>query len=276
MFEEKIIRGPSGKKKGPKFAALLSVIWASGTREPSKKFCVSGSCTWLSKNVLVFAAASLTDVLRDLSEIYHEESGIEININFGASQMLAQQLRNGAPGDLFLPAGESPASYLIQEGVSHGKPTILLTNKLVFVARKGEPTISSLKELYESRSYRVAIASPKLAPAGYYAQEALIHMGIWESIQDKIMIGMDVRAALTYVEMGNADLGIVYKTDALSSSGLTILDLLPVESYSPIVYPAVIIESSPKKELVQNFIEFLESERAYSKFKAHGFELKTR
>ncbi len=229
-----------------------------------------------SKNVLVFAAASLTDVLRDLSEIYHEESGIEININFGASQMLAQQLRNGAPGDLFLPAGESPASYLIQEGVSHGKPTILLTNKLVFVARKGEPTISSLKELYESRSYRVAIASPKLAPAGYYAQEALIHMGIWESIQDKIMIGMDVRAALTYVEMGNADLGIVYKTDALSSSGLTILDLLPVESYSPIVYPAVIIESSPKKELVQNFIEFLESERAYSKFKAHGFELKTR
>lgn len=229
-----------------------------------------------SKNVLVFAAASLTDVLRDLSDIYREESGIEININFGASQMLAQQLRNGAPGDLFLPAGESPASYLIQEGVSHGKPTILLTNKLVFVARKGEPTIKSLKELYESHSYRVAIASPELAPAGYYAQQALTHMGIWESIQDKIMIGMDVRAALTYVEMGNADLGIVYKTDALSSSELMILDLIPVETYSRIVYPAVIIESSSKKELVQDFIEFLESDRSHSKFKAHGFEFKTR
>ncbi len=229
-----------------------------------------------SKSILVFAAASLTDVLRELSDVYEEESGIEININFGASQMLAQQLRNGAPGDLFLPAGASPASYLERVGISRDKPIILLTNKLVFVAKKGEPTIKSLKELYGTHSYRIAIASPELAPAGHYAQESLVQLGIWRSIQGKIMIGMDVRATLTYVEMGNADLGVVYKTDALSNNKLMILDLIPMESYSQIVYPAVIIKSSLKKEMAQDFLKFLQDDQSYATFKDHGFEFKAR
>lgn len=203
---------------------------------------------------------------------FERETGIPVHLNFNGSVTLSQQLVKGAPGDVFIAAGAGPFNRLLREGfVSPGDRSILLTNQLVLIV----PISADLKfpTIYETlvASNRVAIADPKLAPAGQYASEALKHLNLWDALAHKVLYAPDVRAALAYVETGSAETGLVYRTDALVSSKVTIVEVIPTSSHSPIVYPIAILARSDKKYAAATFISFLQQELNSNQFEALGF-----
>ncbi|MCH8061255.1 MAG: molybdate ABC transporter substrate-binding protein [Chloroflexi bacterium] len=223
------------------------------------------------RQLLVFAAASLTDSLTELAEEYERTHGTEVSFSFGASQSLAQQIASGAPADLFLAAGMFPVDSLRERNHIEGDVEALLSNKLVVVTAPDVPPISSLGNLADESIERIAVADPEIAPAGSYARESLRSLGLWEGIRSKLIFGADVRATLAYVEAGNVDVALVYSTDAQIADSLTVLDIVPLDSYTPIIYPAAIPLLSDKKEAAREFLAFLKGEKAMKVFARHGF-----
>lgn len=230
------------------------------------------ACSTTNNELLVFAAASLREALVPMAVEFERETGVPVHINFNGSVTLSQQLLKGAPGDIFIAAGAGPFDLLEREGfVSPGDRSILLTNQLVLIV----PISTNLKfpTIYEIlvTSNRVAIADPKLAPAGQYSSEALKHLNLWDDLTSKILLAPDVRAALAYVETGSAETGLVYRTDALVSSKVTIVEVIPTSSHSPIVYPIATLARSDKKYAAARFISFLQQELNSNQFEDLGF-----
>jgi molybdate transport system substrate-binding protein len=118
---------------------------------------------------------------------------------------------------------------------------------------------------------RIAIGHPNIVPAGTYAKEALTYFGLWETLQPKFVFGTDVRATLAYVTAGNVDVAIVYKTDTTLTRRIRVLYQLPPEAYTPIIYPAVVMKDSPRKQLARRFITYLQSADKCEIFEKYGF-----
>ena len=226
------------------------------------------------EEILVFVAASLTDVMDRLGEEFSANEGVNVNFNLGGSTTLAQQIIRGAPADAFISAGAHPMDKLVARGlVSPDTGVELLTNRLVLVGlpnAAGELGITSLEGLANA-DVRVAIADPDLAPAGSYAREALENLGLWRRLEPRIVPSSDVRVALGYVKTGNVDAGIVYLTDARNDRDLRILGVVPSESHSPIVYPAAVIADSRHEASARKFLLFLQSQEAQETFAEFGF-----
>ena len=224
------------------------------------------------RDLLVFAATSLRDPLTEVSRKYEEDSGVNVDLSFGASQSLAQQIATGAPAHIFISAGTAPVEFLEDRNIiSNDGALRLLGNELVVVMLEEGREISSLGSLTSDSVDRLALADPSLAPAGAYAREALQSEGIWDGLQSKFLFGKDVRAAMTYVEVGNADAGIVYRTDARSSDSLDVVHTIEPTLHSAIVYPAVAINYSSKREDVADYLDFLASEEVMNVFHKFGF-----
>ena len=221
--------------------------------------------------LLVFAAVSLTDSLTEIGRAFEQRSDGDVAFSFGGSQELAQQIARGAPADIFISAGQFPVSFLAAKGAIDSDPTNLLSNKLVLVAGSDEIELNSVEGLTTEVVHRIAVADPDLAPAGRYASESLKHLGLWDDIQGKLVFGANVRVTLAYVQSGNADVGLVYETDAMTARELVVLDIVPAYSYSPIVYPAVVVRDSGNRRYAGEFIDFLRSETASAVFRKHGF-----
>lgn len=225
-----------------------------------------------SHKLLVFAAASLAEAMTDVGASYERIHGQKVALSFGASQSLARQIARGAPADVFISAGMFPVEFLAAEGRLAGAPVDLLKNRLVVVARPGRAGgVHSMEQLVAPGIERVAIASPDLAPAGRYASESLTRLGLWDALKDRLIVGADVRATLAAVEADNADAAIVYETDALIAKGLAVLDIVPVESYSAIVYPAAVVSTTRTRERSEAFLSFLAGDEASGIFRMHGF-----
>ena len=226
-----------------------------------------------SEELLVFAAASLANALGEVEQKFEQESQVTVAVSFGASQMLAQQIASGAPAELIISAGVFPVEFLSGKGLVEPEWTELLTNKLVVAIKANAGLrLESIEDLGTSKVGRVAVAGPDVAPAGRYARESLIHLGIWDDIQDKLVIGADVRATMAYIESGNADAALVYATDAAVGRNVLVIDIVPEESYSRVVYPAAIIKDSKRINEATAFLEFLTSAEASAIFRAHGFQ----
>jgi molybdate transport system substrate-binding protein len=221
--------------------------------------------------LLVFAAASLSDAFTEAGQEYEIEGG-NVSFSFGGSQALARQIASGAPADVFVTAGRFPIEFLSEEELIEPETVDLLSNKLVVVVREDGPGLTSIDQLGSGAVERIAVADPDLAPAGRYAREALTNLGVWKSLEQKLVIGSDVRATLVYLETGNVDAALVYTTDALVAEGVRVLDIVPSEKYSPVVYPAVVVSRSETKGEARRFIEFLSGESANAIFIRHGFE----
>ena len=230
------------------------------------------------EEILVFVAASLTDVMDRLGQDFSEGEGVKVNFNLGGSTTLAQQIIRGAPADAFISAGARPMDKLVAEGRTIPDTGVeLLTNRLVLVGLPDiaeELGITSLEEL-ASADVKVAIADPDLSPAGHYSREALQNLGLWRRLEPRIVPSSNVRVALGYVKTGNVDAGIVYLTDARDDRDLRILGVVPSESHSPIVYPAAVIANSRHEASARKFLLFLLSQEARETFEEFGFTLQS-
>ncbi len=225
--------------------------------------------------LLIFAAASLADSLGEIEESFEKGADIDLIFSYGASQALAQQIASGAPADVFIPAGRFPAEFLTERGAVEPNVSDLLINRLVVVARPDLGVeLSSIEQLSDSRVDRVAVAAPDLAPAGRYAREALRTLGLWDGLEPKLVFGPDVRATMAYVESGNADVALVYVTDANMAQNLDLLDIVPPESYSPVTYPVAVVDRTERDtDATTEFLSFLHSGGARSVFERHGFQM---
>lgn len=219
--------------------------------------------------ITVSAAASLKDALEDIKGVYEQQKEIELLLNFAASGTLSKQIEQGAPVDVFISASnEEFASLVDKKLIKKGNANNLLKNELVLIASP-DSKISSLKDI--DSVDKIAIGIPETVPAGKYAKESFESIGIWRQTEKRIILAKDVRQVLSYVETGNVSLGVVYKTDALTTENVKIVETIATSTHSPIVYPVGIINTTTHLEEAEDFHQFLKSDEAVTIFKKYGF-----
>lgn len=218
--------------------------------------------------VTVSAAASLKEVMEELSERFQNENkDIKINLNLGGSGALKNQILAGAPVDLVFFASQKDLKDLDNKGfVEKEYQKDILKNRLVVA---GRTNIDSLEKLVGSS---VAIGIPETVPAGKYSKEAFINSGIWEKIQDEIVYAKDVRSAAQYVDLYEVDYSLIYKTDARVLKNSEIVYTVPENLHTPVVYSYGIIKDRASKEVVE-FYNFLNSDTAKRLYEKFGFEM---
>jgi molybdate transport system substrate-binding protein len=239
-------------------------------------FAVLSGCTTdkqKSIELSVFAAISLTDALGEIGTAFTAENGVKVYYNFAASTTLQRQLEKGAPADVFISASPRQVVALEANGLLEAESRKnLLTNRLVLVSDEAARiSVETPANLAAPEISRIAIGHPSIVPAGAYAKEALTHFGLWETLHSKFIFGADVRATLAYVTSGNVDIAIVYKTDTTLSDDIKVLYQMPPEAYTQIIYPAVVMKDSPRKQLARRFITYLQSAERSDIFEKHGF-----
>jgi molybdate transport system substrate-binding protein len=231
----------------------------------------------LAANLRVSAAASLTDALHEIGTAYEKQTGDTLLFNFGASSMLARQIQEGAPADLFISADELKMDQLQQRGliVKKSRRSILSNTLVIIVPSDSNLKIASPKDLADPSVRNVAVAEPQSVPAGIYAKEYLRKLRIWDKITYKVIPTDNVRAALAAVESENAETGIVYKTDALISKVVRIAYEVPASEGPEISYPAAVLADSKQQAAAQRFLDYLQSPPAQNIFRKYGFLIKT-
>lgn len=224
-------------------------------------------------SVTVSAAISLTDALTAAAEEYKSAGGGPVLFNFGGSNVLARQIVNGAPVDVFISADEAQMDLVARAGlVGEGTRVNLLTNLLAVVVPGDRPrTFSSIRDLLDPAFKRIAIGDPDAVPAGVYAKAFLQREGLWDALRPRIVASTNVRAALTAVETGAADAGIVYRTDARTSTHSVVAWTVPPERGPHIVYPAAIIRGAARADEAARFLAFLRGTQADRIFTRFGF-----
>ena len=228
--------------------------------------------------LVVSIAASLTSVMEPLTASYRRSGGALVELNFAASSVLAAQIVNGAPVDLFISADRFQMERVVAAGrVADPGPVDLLSNRLAFVAPAGSTlAVAAPADLLEVAAARIAIADPSAVPAGVYARAYLKTEGLWNLLAPRLFPTQNVRAALATVEAGDADVGIVYDTDARSTSRVTTLFVVPASRGPQITYPAAVLTDSAMGADARRFLDYLSGEAGRLVFEAAGFGLAER
>lgn len=223
--------------------------------------------------VTVSAAISLTDVLTSVAESYGSKGYGGVRFNFAASNVLAQQIVNGAPVDVFVSADEAQMDAVERAGlIVPGSRVDLLANQLaVVVPSDRRRTFTSMRDLLDPAFKRIAIGDPGGVPAGVYAKQYLENIGLWSTLQPRIVPSGSVRAALAAVETGAADAAIVYRTDARIASRAVVAWVVPAAQGPHIVYPAAIVKGSREQGSAKRFLDYLQSAEASQVFERFGF-----
>ena len=228
-----------------------------------------------AREVTVFAAASLKTALEQVAESWTHQTGHSVTLSFAGSSALARQIDAGAPADIFISANPGWMDHLAALGLIRNDSRVdLLGNRLVLIAPSGTPPLASLDAKTDLAARlgddRLAMALIDAVPAGIYGKAALISLGLWPQVENRVAQTDNVRAALAIVALGEAPLGITYASDALVQPKVTILATFPADSHPPILYPAALTTDSTSGYAAA-FLEFLQSEQAQSLFIANGF-----
>ena len=252
------------------FAALFGFL---GAVAPS-----SVSARAADAEVVVFAAASTTNAVTAIGDLYKAKGLGSIKTSFASSSTLAKQIAQGAPADVFLSANLEWMDYLDGKGlVAKDTRVNLLRNRIALIVPKagtaGEIAISRETNLLPllGKDGRLAVGDPAHVPVGQYGKKALENLGLWDSVKDRIAPMKDVRAGLALVERGEAPLGLVYESDVAASGKVRIMGTFPVGSHPDVIYPVAAIAGN-QVEAAGNFIAFLRTPEAKAIFKKHGFE----
>jgi molybdate transport system substrate-binding protein len=223
--------------------------------------------------VRLMAAASLADALGALRPRMEDIAGGPVRLNLGASSVLARQIREGAPADLFVSADEAKMDDLARAGLieTASRRTLLSNTLAIVVAAEGGAAVAHPRDLAGPAVRRLALAETGTVPAGIYAREYLTRLGIWEAVRGKVVPTENVRAALAAVEAGNAQAGIVYRTDALASRRVRVAFAVPREDGPRILYPAAVLRGSREPEAARRLLAYLAGPEAAAVFAKYGF-----
>ncbi|MBV6623772.1 MAG: molybdate ABC transporter substrate-binding protein [Rivularia sp. (in: Bacteria)] len=225
----------------------------------------------------VSAAASMQDAMKEVAKAYQEEyPNTKITYNFASSGTLTQQIKQGAPVDIFISANEKFMDELDKNNLLLAETRRdLLKNNVVLIVRKKDNinNISRFQELTNPNIKRFSIGEPESVPAGQYAKQVLSNLKIYEQLKPKTVFAKDVRQVLAYVELGNVDAGIVYGTDAQISKQVKVVATASEDTHKAIIYPVAAIKRTKNPEVAKEFIQFLFSNSAREIFNKYGFEI---
>jgi molybdate transport system substrate-binding protein len=247
--------------------ALVTTSWLPAQAQEQKR-----------GELLVFAASSLTNVLGELSTGWTQSSGVQVKLSFAASSVLARQIEAGGKADVFISADQEWMDYLAQRGLIDKRTRRnLVGNRLVLIA----PADSAL-ELRIAPGFdiagalkggRIATGDPDTVPVGRYARSALVSLGVWDDMADRLVRADNVRSAMMFVSRGEVPLGIVYTTDALIDRKVRIVDTFPETTHAPITYPGAALNSARPEAAA--YLAYLGGPEAAATWKKYGFlELK--
>lgn len=227
------------------------------------------------RDLLIFAAASLTDALDAANAQYQHDTGHKVAVSYGASDTLAKRIENGAPADIFVAADLESMDYVaVRQLIKSETRFNLLGNKLVLIApvdSKIDLTIGPNFSLAQALGNdRLALGNPASVPAGKYAKAALEYLGVWSAVSNKIAQAEDVRAAVLLVARGKAPLGIVYQTDAVTNPAVKIIGVFPESTHPPIIYPVAVTTTSTNPE-AGAYVNFLRSAAVKPIFEFQSF-----
>jgi len=231
----------------------------------------------MAAEITLYAAASLREALQDLAPRCGQSAGAEIVLNFGSSSDLARQIEAAEKADLFFSADESimdrlSAAHLVQDGTRRS----VLSNRLVVVGPADSAlVVRSASDLTRAPVRRLSLANPESVPAGKYAQAWLEKTGQWEALKERVVPGVDVRAALAAVESGSVEAGVVYATDAAISKKVRVLYEVPFDQSPRISYPLARLRNRPHAEAAEKVEDCLTGPEAMQGYRAHGFTAST-
>jgi len=224
--------------------------------------------------ITVFGAASLTNVLQETGDEFTRATSLPVRFSFAASSVLARQLENGARADVFISADEQWMDYLQARNlIDPSSRRNLLGNRLVLIAPADSPVTLRIAPhfglLAALGGGRLSTGDPDSVPAGRYARSALISLGVWKDVQDRLVRAENVRIALAFVARGEAPLGIVYESDALIDQGVRQIDVFPAGTHPPILYPAALTRAAGAGS--KRFLDWLRGGKSGTVFRRYGF-----
>ncbi|WP_459617935.1 molybdate ABC transporter substrate-binding protein [Bordetella sp. 2513F-2] len=226
-----------------------------------------------AETLTVSAAASLTQAFTEVARRFEmQEPGTTVRLNFAASGTLLQQLRQGAPVDVFASADQDTMDRAAAEQlIDPASRRDFARNDLVLVVpAQGGAAMEALQALAGDAVRRIAIGRTATVPAGRYTQQALESAGLWTTLQPKFVQAASVRQVLDYVARGETDAGFVYRTDAaLMPDAVRIA--LTVGGHEPVSYPVAAVAGSSRPELARRFVDFLQGGAARPVLARYGF-----
>ncbi|MBI4001365.1 MAG: molybdate ABC transporter substrate-binding protein [Nitrospira defluvii] len=247
----------------PLLSALIGTSWVSQPAHAQ------------SETLTIAGANSLKDALRKilpLFEAQHRE--INVRVIYGPSQTLRSQIEQGAPVDIFLPSLFEEIDQLEIKGlIIQGTKRAYAATSLVLVTGTTLPApIGSIRELHTIPVRRIAVGDPKTSSVGKVAAQFLKYSQLEPKLKSQYIFGEHSRAVLDLVARGEAEVGVVYRTDAVSNAKIRILDTAPVESHTPVRYGVAAAWTSQNLSAAGDFIEFLLSPQIQTLLQEFGFD----
>lgn len=223
--------------------------------------------------ITVSAAASLQNAMEEIQQLYRKETpNVTIIYNFASSGSLQQQIEQGAPVDIFMSAASKQMNALANKDLLlTDTRQDLLRNEVVLIVPKDAKSIADFKDLTSDSVKKIALGDPESVPVGQYSKEIFTSLKLSDKIQPKLVFAKDVRQVLSYVETGNVDAGIVYKTDAKLSDKIEVVATALPAYHTPIVYPVAVLKDSKNPDVAKKIVEFLSSDTAKQVFEKYGF-----
>ena len=231
-----------------------------------------------AEGLTVFAAASLTDALKDISALWQQAGHDPLRQSFASSSTLARQIEQGAPANLFASADEKWMDYLATRNlIAPDTRQDLLGNDLVLIVPANKPANIRIGPGFDIAALlgdggRIATGDPAHVPVGIYAEQALKKLGAWDALSARLARTGDVRSALLLVERGEAPAGIVYATDAAASTGVVVAGTFPPDSHDPVTYPFAVTKAGDTPQ-ARALLRFLAGPQARAVFAKHGFKV---
>ncbi|CAM3670649.1 molybdate ABC transporter substrate-binding protein [Roseateles saccharophilus] len=236
--------------------------------------CIVLLPSWaIAQSLTVSAAASLTEAFKEIGARFDAARGGSTRFNFAASGVLITQIAQGAPVDVFVSADQESVDRGVKAGLlDPATRRDFASNSLVLIVPAQDAlAITALGELNRADVRRIAVGKPATVPVGRYTRQALETVGLWTSVEPRIVYANSVRQVLDYVARGEADAGFVYRTDAELARD-KVRQVVVVAGHAPVTYPAAVVQDSRQQAAARAFVDFLAGPEAQAILARHGFD----
>lgn len=226
-----------------------------------------------TQEIVVFAGAGLKDALAEVADLYRRQHpGTKVSFNFAGAGTLQKQVEQGTPADVVIFPGERQMNALEKEKlIDRTTRKKILADKLVLITPKDVKKVKGFTDLASPGVGRVSIGDPATVPAGEWAKETLVNLGLWDKVQPKLVLARDVQQVRAHVETGNVDAGLVWRSTAVASPKVRIAAEAPAKAHRPIFFTGAVLSNIRQKEAAAAFLRYLTGPEAAVVFARRGF-----